>query len=72
MEPQHLGSIDGGQTLNVAHVLLHSLAQRDSVAVVEAKWGIKHPFTEPHLQKEKNGKEIQCSEEFFFVIEIKK
>lgn len=37
MKPQHLGSIDSGQTLNVAHVLLHGFAQRDSVAVVEAK-----------------------------------
>lgn len=37
MEPQHLGGIDDGQTLNVAHVLLHGLANRDVVAGVEAK-----------------------------------
>lgn len=37
MEPQHLGSIDGGQALNVGHVLLHSLAQWDFVAIIEAK-----------------------------------
>lgn len=37
MEAQNLRGIDDGQTLNVAHVLLHGLAKRDIVAGVEAK-----------------------------------
>lgn len=37
MEPQHLRRIHDGQALNVAHVLLHGLTNRDVVASVEAK-----------------------------------
>ena len=49
-----LRSVDQREPIDVVHVLLHSLVDWNSVALVEVEAGLEHTLIEPVLERERD------------------